>query len=149
MTWEIEVVDVPERLTAAVAVSTTWPELPKEAGAAFDDVWALLRSTEGEGLRTDGHNAILYKDGQPNAEVGVLVTRAFEPSGRVVPSILPAGRVVRTIHRGDYDGLAGAHEAVRAWCDDNDTPVTGVRYEIYGDWFDDVSKLETEVAWFV
>ena len=149
MTWEIEVVEVPERLTAAVAVSTTWPDLPTEAGAAFDDVWALLRSPEGEDLRDEGHNVILYKDGQPNAEVGVLVTRTFEPEGRVVPSVLPAGKVVRTIHRGDYDGLAGAHEAVRQWCDDNDTPVTGVRYEIYGDWFDDVSKVETEVAWFV
>jgi effector-binding domain-containing protein len=92
---------------------------------------------------------ILYKDGQPNAEVGVLVTRTFEPEGRVVPSVLPGGKVVRTIHRGDYDGLAGAHEAVRRWCDENDTPVTGVRYEIYGDWFDDVSQVETEVAWFV
>ncbi len=147
MDYEIEVVDAPERLTAAVALFTTWPELPAAAGAAFDDVWALLRADED--LCTDGHNVILYKDGVPNVEVGVLVTRTFEPVGRVTPSSVPAGRVARTIHRGSYAGLADAHAAVRQWCDAHDQPVTGVRYEIYGDWNDDETKVETEVAWMI
>jgi effector-binding domain-containing protein len=147
MAWEIEVVEAPERLTAVVALATTWPELPAAAGAAFDDVWALLGSEED--LRRDGHNVILYKDAVPHVEVGVEVTRSFEAAGRVEPSTLPAGTVARTVHRGSYAGLPGAHEAVRAWCEEHGHEVTGLRWEIYGDWHDDQDKLETEVAWLL
>jgi effector-binding domain-containing protein len=149
MAWEIEVVEAPERLTAVVALETTWPELPAAAGAAFDDVWALLRSEDGPGLAGNGHNVILYKDAAPNVEVGVEVGRTFEPRGRVAPSRLPAGRVARTVHRGSYADLPAAHEAVRAWCEAHGRTVTGLRWEVYGDWYDDPDKLETEVAWLL
>ena len=98
MDYEVEVVEVPERQTAVVPLSTTWPELPAEAGSAFDEVWAFVRKEEG--LRFDGHNVILYLDGVPNVEVGVIVTRTFPPEGRVQASILPAATVARTVHRG-------------------------------------------------
>ena len=48
----------------------------------LDQVWAFLRDSD---LRTDGHNVMFYKDDVPNVEVGVQVTQAFMPSGRVVP----------------------------------------------------------------
>jgi effector-binding domain-containing protein len=147
MEWEVEIVDAPERLTAVVPLETTWPELPAAAGAAFDDVWALLRATDG--LRFDGHNVILYKDGVPNVEVGVIVTRTFPPEGRVVPSTLPAAKVARTVHRGSYAGLADAHQAVHDWCREHGHEIVGPRWEIYGDWHEDEDQLETEVAWLV
>jgi effector-binding domain-containing protein len=145
MAYDIEVVDCAEQPTAVVAVDTTWPELPAAAGAAFDDVWAFLRSNEG--LRTDGHNVILYLDGQPRAEVGVIVTEGFPDAGRVTASVLPRATVARTVHRGSYEHLADAHQAVHSWCSANGRAMTGVRWEIYGDWHEDESQLETEVAW--
>ena len=52
------------------------------------EVWAFLRTRPG--LRTDGHNVMVYRyDGVANelaVEVGVQVTGSFEPAGRVVPS---------------------------------------------------------------
>ena len=145
MAYDIEVVDCAEQPTAVVPVDTTWPELPAAAGAAFDDVWAFLRSNEG--LRTDGHNVILYLDGQPHAEVGVIVTGGFADAGRVTASVLPGATVARTVHRGSYEHLADAHQAVHSWCSANGRAMTGVRWEIYGDWHEDESQLETEVAW--
>jgi effector-binding domain-containing protein len=147
MTYDIEVTDAPERLTAVVALSTTWPELPGEAGAAFDEVWAYVAGRDG--LRDDGHNVILYKDAVPNVEVGVEVTRVFEPEGRVAPSVLPGGSVARTVHRGGYDLLPAAHQAVHEWCEANGHEVAGPRWEIYGDWHDDPDRLETEVVWLL
>ncbi|HET6950529.1 MAG TPA: GyrI-like domain-containing protein [Acidimicrobiales bacterium] len=147
MGYDIEVVDAPERLTAVVVLSTTWPGLPEAAGAAFDDVWAFLAGEEG--LRDRGHNVILYKDAVPNVEVGVEVTRTFPPAGRVEPSVLPGGRVARTVHRGGYDGLPAAHRAVREWCTANGHDVAGPRWEIYGDWDDDPARCETEVVWLL
>ena len=66
----------------------------------FDDVWAFLRLDGQERLRSDGHNVILYKDGVPHAEVGVIVTEAFDDAGRVTASVLPGATVARTVHRG-------------------------------------------------
>jgi len=89
---------VRERPTAVVVATTTWERFPTEWKGMLDQVWAFLPGTD---LRApDGHNVMFYKDDVPNVEVGVEVTRAFEPSGRVVPSTLPAGRVATTVHRG-------------------------------------------------
>src|SRR5215472_16406259 len=105
---------VREPPTAVVVATTTWERFPTEWKGMLDQVWAFLRGTD---LRApDGHNVMFYKDDVRNVEVGVEVTRAFEPSGRVVPSTLPAGRVATTVHRGSYDGLAAAHLAVLSWC---------------------------------
>jgi effector-binding domain-containing protein len=132
-----------------VALATTWPDLPAAAGEAFDDVWALLDSDQGQDLRARGRNVILYKDAVPNVEIGVEVARTFDASGRVGPSTLPGGTVARTVHRGSYQDLPAAHEAVRAWCEAHGHAVTGQRWEVYGDWDDDPDKVETEVAWLL
>ena len=44
------------------------------------------------------------------------MTQPFTPSGPVVHSTLPAGRVARTVHRGSNDRLDDPHRAVRQWC---------------------------------
>ena len=98
MGYEIELVEAPERPTAVVPVSTTWPELPAEAGSAFDEVWDFLRRQDG--LRFDGHNVILYKDGVPNVEVGVIVARLVvgEPGAIRLPR-----QRVRAMHDAKVD----------------------------------------------
>jgi effector-binding domain-containing protein len=92
---------------------------------------------------------MLYRDDVPNVEVGVEVTGAFPPSGRVVASALPAGRVATTVHWGSYDGLRAAHSAVRDWCAARGLAVSGPRWEVYGHWRDDPSEVETEVCWLL
>jgi effector-binding domain-containing protein len=82
-------------------------------------------------------------------EVGVQVDGPFVASGRVTPSELPAGRVATTVHRGSYDGLGAAHEAVHAWCATHGHSLTRTRWEIYGDWQEDPEDLETEIAYLL
>ena len=48
-------------------------------------------------------------------EIGVPVKTPITPAGRVRPSELPATRVVRTIYRGPYDGLASAWGELMTW----------------------------------
>ncbi|HEX6509687.1 MAG TPA: GyrI-like domain-containing protein, partial [Chloroflexota bacterium] len=102
-------------------------------------------------LRTDGHNIMLYREtgATLHVEAGVQVTRAFESSGAVVASTLPAGRTAMTTHRGPIAGLALAHRAVLDWCAAEGLRRTGTRWEIYGDWREDPSELETEVYWML
>lgn len=88
-------------------------------------------------------------DNVPNVEVGVQVTGLFTPTGPVVPSRLPAGRVARTVHRGPYDQLDDPDRAVREWCSARGLALAGARWEICGDWRDDPVELETEVCYLL
>jgi effector-binding domain-containing protein len=146
MQQQVEVQAVAASPTAVVAAATTWEEFPTLWGVLLDEVYAFVRAG---GATQTGHNVMLYRDGVPNVEVGVQVDGPFPPTGRVVPSELPAGRVARTVHRGSYDGIGGAHEAVLGWCRANGHRTTGLRWEVYGDWQEDPAELETEVAWML
>jgi effector-binding domain-containing protein len=132
--------------TAVVAVATTWAEFPTLWPKLLDEVYGFVR---GGGATQDGHNVMLYRDDVPNVEVGVRVTGPFEPSGRVVPSVLPAGEVASTLHRGPHDALEEAHVALKAWCGSHRHALTGVRWEIYGDWREEPAELETEVCYLL
>ena len=96
MGYDIEVAETAEQPTAVVALHHLADCRPM--ARPFDDVWAFLRLDGQERLRSDGHNVILYKDGVPHAEVGVIVTEAFDDAGRVTASVLP-GATARTVHR--------------------------------------------------
>ncbi len=146
MEYEVELTTTDESPIAVVAATTTWERFPTLWKEMLDQVWAFLHDSE---LRTDGHNVMLYKDDIPNVEVGVQVTRPFMPTGHVVPSSLPGGRVARTVHRGPYDRLSEPHRAVREWCAARGLVLAGPRWEIYGDWREDPAALETEVCYLL
>src|SRR5438445_13110872 len=121
--------------TAVVKANTTWREFPRVWPKLLDEVWAFLRTTPG--LRTDGHNVMLYRnkvsDSEVAVEVGVQVTKSFQSKGRVAASTLHATDAATTLHEGIPAELAAAHLAVLVWCREQRREVTGVRWEIYGD----------------
>ena len=90
--YNVQIERTSECPTAVVKANTTRREFSTLWGTLLDEVWALLRSTPG--LRTDGHNVMVYRNNVPGVElaveVGVQVTGSFDPRGRVVPSLLPA-----------------------------------------------------------
>jgi effector-binding domain-containing protein len=135
--------------TAVVAEETTWVAFPSRWPELLDEVWAFLRQA---GLET-GRNVMLYRDDVPRVEIGAEVREPFAPDGRVVPSSLPAGLAAMTIQRGppSREGIAEAHEAVRAWCRANRHQLEGPRWEVYGHWRDDQdpAAYEIEVYWLV
>jgi len=127
------------------AVASAW-------GPALDQVWVFLRSQPG--LRTDGHNIFLYhhpaRRGDPmDVDFGVEVTRSFSPSGEVYETSTPAGEVATAVHTGGYDRLHDTHDAIHLWARSQDRTSAGRSWEIYGDWSDDPSKLETTVAYLL
>lgn len=132
--------------TAVVAEETTWEEFPRLWGVLLDEVYAFVG---GGGTTQTGHNVMLYRDDVPNVEVGIQVDAPFEPSGRVISSELPAGRVVSTVHRGSYDRLGAAHDAVHAWAAEQGHQLSRTRWEIYGDWREDPNDMDVEVVWLL
>jgi hypothetical protein len=134
--------------TAVVKANTTWREFRTLWRTLLDEVWAFLRARPG--LRTDGHNVMLYRHNVPGVEVaveiGVQVTGSFEPSGRVVPWMLPAVEAATTRAATTAD-IGAAHAAVRAWCAAEGREVTGVSWEIYGDPDPQSGTVEVAVFW--
>ena len=82
-------------------------------------------------------------------DFGVQVTRSFGGEGEVVCTETPAGEAATTTHVGGYDKLGGAHDAIHAWAAANGRDFAGYSWEIYGDWNDDPSQLETEVVYLL
>ncbi len=119
---------------------------------ALDNVWAFLRAQPG--LRTGGHNVFLYhhparRDLPMDVDFGVEVSRPFESAGEVYATETPPGMVTVAVHVGPYDRMKEAHDAIHAWRQVNNLTFAGKSWEIYGDWSDDPSKLETSIVYLL
>ena len=119
---------------------------------ALDLVWEFLGRHEG--LRGDGHNCFLYhhpthSDAAMDIDFGVQVSRHFQGEGEVICTETPAGEVAMTTHVGSYDNLAAAHDAIHSWRVATGRSFGACSWEIYGDWTDDTTKLETQVVYLL
>jgi effector-binding domain-containing protein len=152
MDSSVRIEQVRPRLLAAVRRTAAPREIPGVFKSALDLVWAFLGRHKG--LRTDGHNVFLYSHverpeaGMP-VDFGVEVTRRFEPEGEVRCVETPAGEAAVVVHLGPYGGLAKAHAALHAWCAGNGRAIGAASLEVYGDWSDDPSKLETTIQYLL
>jgi effector-binding domain-containing protein len=143
---------VQARKLAAVRCQVAIGQVASAWRPALDQVWKFLRSQPG--LRTDGHNVFIYhhpasSNAQMDVDFGVEVGRSFDASGEVYATETPAGRVATAVHIGPYDRLKEAYDAIHAWADTHRQPFAGQSWEIYGDWSDDPSKLETTVVYLL
>ena len=144
MDYSIERYTAAERPIAVRAATTTWREFPSLWKPLLDEVHANVDWNGGR----PGRNVMLYLDDVPHVEVGVELDKPAQLGGRVVRSVLPAGEVATTVHRGPYEELGTAHAAVKQWCADQGLTTAGPRWEVYGHWHDD-RVPETEVYYLL
>jgi effector-binding domain-containing protein len=149
MAYDVRIEHTTDCPTAVVKTNTTWREFPTLWRTQLDQVWAFLATRPG--LRTGGHNVMLYRNGLPGievaVEVGVQVTKSFEAAGQVVPSTLPAVEAATILHTGPIAEIGAAHDAVRAWCSAQGRELTGVSWEIYGDPDPKSGHFDVAVYW--
>ena len=145
MSYDVSVAVQPRRPIAAVAATTTWHRFPGQWRGMLDQVWACLRQAGVKG----GCNVMLYRDlptaGHVAVEVGVEVSEPLGVTGAVMMSALPAGLAAGTTHRGPYEEIDAAHQAVLRWCATQRRETTGERWEVYGDWHEDPAQLQTMI----
>jgi effector-binding domain-containing protein len=147
MTVAVTVTTVEPTPTAVVAAATTWAEFPAVWRPMLDTVWSFLRGAAPPGLYRQGHNIMLYKDDVPNVEVGVQVSRSFDPAGPVVASTLPGGLVATAAHSRPIAEIGDTHQAVREWSAANGYRLAGPRWEVYGDPDSSSGDFDVQVFW--
>ena len=79
MDYQVSVAEVAARPTVVVAAATTWPQFPALWKELLDEVWACLRAG---GVTRGCRNVMLYRDGVPHVEVGVLLDQPVPLTGR-------------------------------------------------------------------
>jgi effector-binding domain-containing protein len=150
--YEIKQFAATPELIAAVNARVPRGRVGQYFGASLDKVWQFLR--QNPGLRTDGHNYFLYYHSESDAQFvsvdfGVQVIRSFDNDGDVRCVMTPEGEAVSVVHRGPYDQLHAAHTFIHDWCRNNNRMIGDFSWELYGDWNNDVSKLETTVVYLL
>ncbi len=139
------IVTAERQLTAVVKVRSPMSKLPETQRSSRAKLNAALPSLNVGPL---GQTCTLWRPpsgGLLEMEAGVIVSRNFAPLGEVVPSALPGGRAAHFVLVGDYDGLPGAWNTLLGWCAAEKLPLAGVNWEIYGEWNEDSSKIETSL----
>jgi len=152
MSTPVHLQTVSTRKLAAVRRRVRIGQIASTWRPALDKVWGFLG--QNPGLRTDGHNIFLYHhpdnpESPMDIDFGVEVNRAFLPSGEVTLVETPAGKAATAVHIGPYDQLGRTHDAIQAWVAQNRMSFAGSSWEIYGDWSDDITKLETRVEYLL
>jgi len=151
MRREIRVETVQAEWVAAVRARAPVGGVAQVWKPALDQVWAFLRANGGV---KRGHNLFLYhhaahRDEPMEIDFGVQVADPFEPVGNVRCIATPAGEVASIVHIGPYDRMGDAHAAIHAWCSANTRTIGPASWEIYGDWTDDPSRLETTIKYLL
>jgi effector-binding domain-containing protein len=149
---DVTVETVQPRKLAAVRRQVPLGAVASAWRPALDQVWAFLRTQPG--LRTDGHNIFLYhhparRSDPMDVDFGVEVARSFVPSGEIRETNTPAGEAAIAVHKGSYDQLRATHDAVHQWASSHKRTFAGLSWEIYGDWSDDPTNLETTVVYLL
>jgi len=139
------VTSAPRRI-AAVRARLPVADVPRRFREFLDQVYAAKSPN---GLELDGQNIFVYRNTSDpdvvDAEFGVGAMKAFAPLGNVVMTELPTGKAATVTLLGDYSGIRSGHQAVIDWCKANGHDRSGARWEIYGHWTDDVSRLQTDI----
>ena len=151
MSSEVVVQTVQAELIAAVRSTVRVGEVGRAWKPALDLVWAFLRANPGVAR---GHNLFLYhhpsrREDPLSVDFGVQVSARFESVGDVRCVATPAGAVARVVHRGPYDQLGAAHEAIQAWCAAHGRTIGAASWETYGDHNDDPALLETTIRYLL
>jgi effector-binding domain-containing protein len=150
MDYEIKTRKLSPRHTAVLGLSSP----PAEIGAALRGALSEVADCiSRQGVTVEGPpfaRFFDYTDEQADFEAGFPVSEPVRAEGRVESGELPGGRAAITVHRGAYEDLQTAHDALGEWVLAHDHDPGGPVWEVYvsgPQQHDDPARWETEVVW--
>lgn len=120
-------------------------QVPAHIRSMFDIVYSWLRTAS---VKQTGHNYALYDVGGAGTllmRVGFPVSAPFADTETVRCFSLVAGEAAHAVHAGPYSELFRTYAALHAWCKRERLQLASQSWELYGDWQQNESKLETGI----
>lgn len=110
-----QIVRTDAQLTAIIRLTIPRVEIRNVMGPGIAELMAAVAA---QGIAPGGPVFSHHLRMDPDTfdfEIGVPVTAAVSPAGRVTASQLPAATVARTVYHGPYEGLGPAWAEFAAW----------------------------------
>jgi len=150
MIYTIETKTLQPQSMVSIRARTIPNQISETLGHIFGEIQSYLIQ---QGIKPAGPPFALYHTYEEDCvdlEAGLPVSEPVTSieSGRMVARELPGGQVATTWHRGPYETLMQAHQAIEEWTKEHNRFSAGAPWEVY--WTDpgeepDSSQWKTEV----
>jgi effector-binding domain-containing protein len=132
MAYDIEIVDLPEQHGPAVVGRCPWNNLAAEIGRRLRAIREGVRFKD----QAKTMPFVLYRDpsdADVELAVGFLAEDAADGSGKEAfqEIRLPPGRAAKVVHKGAYNQLGQAHDALFDWARAKGYHAHGGSWELY------------------
>jgi len=135
------IVPVPDVLLAVGEAELDRSEIAAHIRGLLPYAWLRTAS-----VKQTGHNYAVYERGthkQLLVRAGFPVSGPFAETPAARPYTLAAGQAAHALHVGPYAELHRTYALLDAWCKAQGLSLSGQAWELYGDWQEDPSRLET------
>src|SRR3954452_8295786 len=149
MGYEVTEKEVSAIHTAAIKAATSPEKIGDDLGRAYGELSTYLGERD---LFPHDAPICYYVAWEPDnwvIEACLVVDGELEELGEIHPLLIPAGPAAVTIHRGPYQELGRAHEALGAWCQEHGREMVACYERFITDPGEilDPADYETEVIW--
>lgn len=139
----IEMVELPEMTVVSILDSSNWSDIGLKMGQMYGELSDFIRKNK---LQNTGMPMAVYLRWDEANEFGVWeaclpVNKLAEPSGRVIPKIMPPTKTLKATHFGAYDATAYIYYAMDEHLLEFGLEMNGGIIEIYMN--DPVSEPDT------
>ncbi len=131
MSEEVHKVDLPEQTLLAIQRIFAPADIAHVLGEILPTVYQFVMES---GIDIAGAPVCRYKEWtkeQATVEAGLPITGNARPEGEIILSSIPAGRYASVIHRGSYDTVDHAHQAIEKWLQRQGLTADADVFEIY------------------
>ena len=131
MSYDVVIEEEPDALVASIRARVR----PERIGDVIPDAFGRLTACVepvgyGEGMPGIVMHEIREAE-VADVEVFVPVAERFDPPEGITVTTLRGGTMVRTVHRGPYEGCRAAYEALAGWIEDHGRRTAGPPREHY------------------
>lgn len=133
MGYDIEVSEEMPQLVAATMVRTNLARIGSDIGAGFGTIMQALGR---EGVVPFGPPLVIYHDMieehiEGDIEICTPIDHAITEVDGVYSTELEGGSMAMTVHRGSYQEIGQAYQALMGWVPEHGYTLTGPPREIY------------------
>jgi len=150
MEYQVQVKEAPARLVLAKRVTVEMRDLGPTIGRTLGEAYGHLGRA---GIAPAGPPVVVYHDRLAEGErwdieICAPASHVGTPPSGFEFRELPGGRVVTTIHRGPYEAMEPAYQAMTEWMGEHDYECAGAPREIYlTDPSTAPDDIETAIEW--